>query len=62
MEPKIIRPLPRFKDLLKKKGIWNECFANEVQMTDKHMEKYLTFLAISEIQIKITLRFYLTSG
>jgi hypothetical protein len=32
----------------------------EVQVTKKHMKKCSLFLAIKEIQIKTTLRFYLT--
>jgi hypothetical protein len=33
----------------------------EVQMASKYLKKYSTSLAIKEIQIKTTFRFYLTS-
>jgi hypothetical protein len=39
----------------------NRTFSKEeVQMTKKHIKKYSTSLVIKELQIKTTLRFYLT--
>jgi hypothetical protein len=39
----------------------NRTFSEEeVQKTKKHMKKYSPFPAIKEMQIKTTLRFYLT--
>jgi hypothetical protein len=39
----------------------NRTFSKEaVQMTKKHMKKFLPPLAIKEMQTKTTLRFYLT--
>jgi hypothetical protein len=38
----------------------NRAFSKEVQMTEKCMKKCSTSLATKEIQIKTTLRFYLT--
>jgi hypothetical protein len=43
-------------------GNWTkqEFFKEEMQMTKKHMKKCSPFLATKEMQIKTTLRFYLT--
>jgi hypothetical protein len=53
---------PKFNDPMKK---WtnepNRAFSKEeVQMAKKHMKKCSTFLTINEMQIKTTLKFYLT--
>jgi hypothetical protein len=52
---------PQTNDPMKK---WtnelNRAFSKEVQMTEKCMKKCSTSLATKEIQIKTTLRFYLT--
>jgi hypothetical protein len=39
---------------------WAKETKEEVQMVTKHMKKCSTSLAIKEIQVKTTLRFYLT--
>jgi hypothetical protein len=37
-----------------------QSFFKEVQMAKKHMKKCSPYLAIKEMQVKITLRFHLT--
>jgi hypothetical protein len=49
----------------KKGRLWanelNRQFSEEeTQMANKHMKKYLTYINIKEVQIKVTLRFHLT--
>jgi hypothetical protein len=52
----------RIKTLLSKwANEWNRQLSKEVQMAKKHMKKYSTSLSIKEMQIKTTLRLYLTT-
>jgi hypothetical protein len=54
--PQINEPIKKWANEL------NRTFLKqEAQMTKKHMKKYSPFLAIKEMQITTTLRFYLTS-
>ena len=39
-----------------------ELSTDESQMTERHLRKYSTSLAIKEMQIKTTLKFHLTPG
>jgi hypothetical protein len=51
------------KDVQMAKNHMNRAFSKkDVQMAKNHMKKCSTFLLMEEMQIKITLRFYLTPG
>jgi hypothetical protein len=53
---------PKINEPIKKRTTeLNRTFSKEeIQMVKKHKKKYLSFLAIKEMQIKTTLRFHLT--
>jgi hypothetical protein len=53
--PKINIPMKKWVHELNR-----EFSKEEVQMSSKYIKKYLTFLVIKEMQIKITLIFHLT--
>lgn len=42
-------------------NIWIDIFPKVVLIADTHMEMFLTSLAIREIQIKVTMRYYVTT-